>query len=373
MLTLVAVFILRDEKEVLPVDYTEDIVDQLIEDRVSKIEDVHEVEFDEDHIINVLVLGLDARKESVYPHCDAIHMFSLNVRDWTIKITSVPRGTYSYIPGEARASSEYYVSNACAFVGLDYGVERIEKIIGIKADYTVTAGFSQVIGILRMFDLPTTESLQWLRHRQSYAIGDPQRSHNQAVFMKDMILNHTEKFRNKFSLPAKYVLFSFVNTDMDFEMANSIINGFVESKIDDRPEDIILEMRPWFDTKDYHLDFENPNEQIEGLIEFMRPYLSEDDLSERPLELIQEDLVDYLYYRSELDEPVDDILEKQLWLQVESAPDREELQFEFLIREIKDYDNELAKEKISDYILEKEIFGEDEWVENGRRLLEEYL
>lgn len=373
VLLLVILFANREEEEPIELPTIDDVVDQLLTDRAARISEEGAIEFGSEDVINVLVLGLDARKDNLEPHCDAIHMFSLNIVDWTMKITSVPRGTYSYIPPGTYASTEYYLANACSFAGLDYGVEQIERVTGMKADYVVTAGFSQVIGILRVFDLPTTEGLQWLRHRQSYAIGDPQRSRNQAVFMKDLILNHLDKFRTRYRIPMQYILFSFVDTDMDLKMARTLLDGYLSSRIDERPEDITLEMRPFYATVDYHFDEENAEEQMTKLIEWLEPYLSKDDLSGATLESIQEDLVNYLDTRLESGEPIDDILDKQLWLQIDDHDTREWLHFQFFKMSIKGLNHEDSVNAISDFILEKEMFEEAESVERGRELLQEFL
>ena len=134
---------------------------------------------------NILLLGLDGRKGEQKPRCDAIHMFSFDPKAATLTITSVPRGTRIYLPQASTASA--YLANSCHTQGIDYAVDQIEKITGIIPDAIVKVGFSQTMGILRTFGFPTTSSLQFLRNRR-YAIGDNQRSHNQALFMKDMIL-----------------------------------------------------------------------------------------------------------------------------------------------------------------------------------------
>lgn len=353
----------------------DDVMAGLVEERASKLIDggSETIDFGSESEINVLLLGLDARKHHHEPHCDAIHMMTLDIENWTIKITSVPRGTYSYIPPGSYATSEYYVSNACAFAGLDYGVEQIERIAGVKADYVATVGFSEVIGIARFFNLPTTETLQWLRHRQSYAIGDPQRSHNQAVFIKDMIVGHLGKFRNDFSVPMQYVLYNMVDTDMDFKMARTLLQGYMNTKIDDRPDDIELTMRPWYPTVDYHLDPENAAEQIDALVDFLKPYLPPEDLSLRSIESVQEELIGYLELRLDSGEPVDDVLEKQLWLQVEDEETREELHYQYFLRYLETLEEDQIIDTITLYILEKETFGLEESAERGEDLLLEYM
>lgn len=352
----------------------DDVVAQVVSDREARIEDEGEnVDFAEEGVINVLVLGLDSRKGNNEPHCDAIHMFSLDVENWTISVTSVPRGTYAYIPPGTYEENQYYLANACAFAGLDYGIQQIEYIVGTKADYVVTAGFSQVIGLMRLFEMPTTESLQWLRHRQSYAIGDPQRSHNQAVFMKDLIVGHLDKFRDDWGVPMQYILYKTVDTDMDFKTARALLEGYVDAEIDKRPEDITLQMKPYYATVDYHFNADDPDAQLDALIEFLKPYLSAEDLSGRTIESIQYELDTYLEERLASDHPIDDILDKRLWLQVEDHERREYFHYEFMVRSLEDLEHEEIVTIITDYIFEKETLGEDESAQKGKNLLQEYL
>src|SRR3989304_4267090 len=48
-----------------------------------------------------------------------------------------------------------------------------------------------LLGLLRKMKLPTTPTLKYLRNRK-YGIGDYQRSHNQAIFLKDMLIEHNQ-------------------------------------------------------------------------------------------------------------------------------------------------------------------------------------
>ncbi len=354
----------------------EEVADEVLADRLKKINEGETVDFGSEHEINVLVLGLDSRKGNVEPHCDAIHMFTLNTDDWSVHVTSVPRGTYAYIPPGNLPEHEYYLANACSYAGLDYGVSQIEKVVGVKADYVATVGFSQVLGIMRALELPTTESLQWLRHRQSYAIGDPQRSHNQAVFMRDLVLTQSNKLRGDFGNTLQYLLYSMVNTDMDYKVARALINGYLKSDIDERPDDFTLSMKPYHQTQDLHLDFQNPEKQIEELLEHIRPFLSDEDLSDRPLNEIQSELIDYLDERIASDESVADVVEKQLWLQVEDEIERERLHYLF----IEKYSRANAEERsgeildlLTEYIIEKEVFEQDEYARLGKELLGELI
>ena len=333
------------------------------------------VAFGDDETVNILILGLDSRKEGREQHCDAIHMVSINTQDWTVLMTSVPRGTYAYIPPGTYAKNEYYLANACAFAGLDYGVEQIEHVVGVKADYVVTAGFSQVLGILRTLSLPTTESLQWLRNRQSYKLGDPQRSQNQAVFLKDVAL----RLLDGDGIPdvVFHLLYSFVDTEMSEETAKALYDGLLLHSIHSRPSDIALTMKPHYAVKDIHFDPEHSSEQIATLLAKLRGRLSSSDFSSRTLEDVQKDFIVYLEnVLAGKEGSVEAVIDQQLWLQVEDDGVRESLHYRFVevyATEINDADHAAAVQLIADYILEKQTLGILVWETKGRELLEEVL
>lgn len=350
-------------------------VDTVLAARKAAALQYDDVPFGDDQTINVLVLGLDSRKEGIEQHCDSIHMVSVNTKDWTVLVTSVPRGTYAYIPPGTYADNEYYLANACAFAGLDYGVEQIERIVGVKADYVVTAGFSQVLGILRTLELPTTEGLQWLRARQSYNIGDPQRSENQAVFLKDVAL----KLLDGDGVPDVmfHLLYSFVDTDMSESTAKALYDGLLLHGIVNRPNDIVLTMKPHYDVQELHFDPENASKQIDDLLAKLEGRLSRFDLAHRTIDDVQNDLVAYL--ESVLAGKaghVRDVVDQQLWLQVEDEGARESLEYRFTeayATSLNAADHDGAVQFVADYILEQQTLGSLVWETKGRTLLEALL
>jgi anionic cell wall polymer biosynthesis LytR-Cps2A-Psr (LCP) family protein len=350
----------------------ESVVQNVLANRAAVTIAAGAAPFGEDDVINVLVLGLDSRKEGMEQHCDAIHLVAVNVVDWMVKVTSVPRGTYSYIPPGNYAPTDYYLANACAFAGLDYGIAQIEHILGVKADYVVTAGFSQVLGSLRVLGLPTTSSLQWLRHRQSYQIGDPQRSQNQAVFLVDVL----SKFGNpdkRLPTTLQYLIYSFVNTEMDFGTARALYDGLVAADITSNPERITYDMKPFYETQNLHLDFANADAQVAILLDRIRGRVSTADLSDRTIADVQDELI--LYLQKALDDGDPEFLvvvEAESWRQVEDEATREELHFAYVDKyanELAGTDKEAAVQFVADYILEKQTLGLSEWESKGRDLL----
>lgn len=351
-----------------PVD---EVVARVLAERAAEVLASDAPSFGDEETVNVLVLGIDSRKEGEEQHCDAIHLVSINVRHWTVHITSVPRGTYSYIPPGNYPANEYYLANACAYAGLEYGVAQIERVLGVKHDYLVTLGFSEAIGIFRVLDLPTTETLQWLRHRQSYAIGDPQRSQNQAVFITDMITRFTAQ-EHVLPVTLQYALYTFVETDMPYDIGRALYQGLVSSGISQRPEDITSTMKPFYATQNIHFDLENPAEQIAALLDRVRPYLSNSVLSNRSLAEVQEDLVAYLRAALQSDVEVTHVWDEQLWLQVEDEAAREELHYAFVERYtalLFVIDQATAVTLLTDYILEMQALGNSEYETKGKILL----
>jgi len=348
-----------------------DAVGEVIEARRDELDAESTVPFGNDTQINILALGLDSRKEGLERHCDAIHMVTLDLSDWSMLITSVPRGTYAVLPpGREYKETDYYVSNACAFGGLDYGVSQIEKIVGVKADYVATVGFSQALGIFRALELPTTETLQWLRHRQTYAIGDPQRSQNQAVFMKDIALRLLNE--DGISTALMHILYSLVDTDLDFKTAQALYTAYRASEIAERPRDIALTMKPFYDTKEIHFDADNASAQIDSLILALEGRLSPQDLSHKTVEELQTELEAYLRESLASNETVEHVYNEQLWRQLENEETREELHFRFMekyLRELRGNNYQKAVEVVTDYVLEKQYYGLTEWEEKGRNLL----
>lgn len=360
----------RTTEEISAAPTMESVVQDVLAARTQELLADAEVPFGEENVINVLVLGIDSRKEGEEQHCDAIHMFTVNVETWDVTVTSVPRGTSASLPKGDWKPHEYYLANACAYGGLEYGIAQIERIVGVKHDYLVTVGFSQALGVFRALGLPTTETLQWLRHRQSYAIGDPQRSHNQAVFMEDLVTRFTAEDA-ELPVALQYVLYKFIDTDMPFGTAKALYRGFADAG---RGGDAItLAMKPYYATVDLHFDTENPDEQIAALLDRVRPYLSTDDLSDKPLEEYQTELIAYLTDALQQPEAAQHVVDAEEWRQVEDDAAREALHYayvEWYVQSLAGTDAAAATAVLADYILEKQTLGVPEYEALGRQLME---
>lgn len=334
--------------------------------------------------IHILTLGIDSRKEGNEKHCDAIHLVTFSLSQATITITSVPRGTFATLPpGKTYLPTDYYLSNACAFGGLDYGIAQVTKVTGVKPDYVVTIGFSEALGVFRVLDLPTTATLQWLRHRQSYAIGDPQRSQNQAVFMKDTAMR---LFESGVPDTLFYLLYQFTGDagadsayrKPDLALLKTLFAFYRLRGIADQPERIMLTMKPYYATQELHLDTQHADTQVADLLESLRGRLSEQDLSFRTLEELQATLVAYLQglITEKQTEEIARAYKDALWEQVEDDYTRERIHAQLLEQYVRDLlarDHDAAVREVTDYVLEMQYQELPEYVTFGEGLLKSLL
>lgn len=338
----------------------ENVIDTVIEAR-RKAQQKKEVAnpFDADGKVQVLLIGLDKRVGQVNGHCDVIQMIDIDTKKQEIKITALPRGTYSPLPpGKGVTSTDYYVSNACGLGGLEYGITQIEKILGQKADYIVVVGFSETLGILRTLNLPTTDTLQWLRQRQVYAIGEPQRAHNHSTFIKQLMTKYIPKEKSKLDAAFEYIVYKTVQTDLTFDEALSLGDALRAMDLEKNPNRISLAMRPAHPVKDIPYDPEHLN---------LRPGI------DTP-ESIQKKLLASIEEKKNDKEFIVWAFENDIWLQVEDATKREAFHYEFLQKYLKHVDtSEKRKELLADYILEMENREQKEWMEKGKELLKKEI
>jgi len=327
--------------------------------------------FGEDNILNVLIIGLDNRVGQINGHCDVIQYISLNKLTQTITITAVPRGTYSPLPiGKGTTSTDYYVSNACGLVGLEYGIEQIEKILGQKADYLVVVGFSETLGILRNLKLPTTATLQWLRQRHVYQIGEPQRAHNHSVFLKYLLTNFTPVENSKTNKVLQYLIYKTVNTNLSFADAEMIAKTVSDMNLLQHPEKIILKMRPEYVVQNIEYLPENLEQTLKPLPTSTISLLDTNDYSNLANAGTQTKLLEIINQKISDNNFIDWAFKNNLWLQIEDNGKRLETQYILLEKYLSTVtNNEERKSIISDYILEMQEFYADEWLNKGEELL----
>jgi len=320
--------------------------------------------------MTILLLGLDGRRGDYKPRCDAIHLITFSPPEDKIVITSVPRNTHVDLEGVATPSA--YLANACEKRGIDFAVKEISRITDLHPDSIIKINFSQTLGILRFLGMPTTPTLQFLRDRRSYLRGGYQRSHNQALFLKDMILHHTKKAA-ELPIPLKQILFKMVETDdLDFETASSILNWLVKNDFYRKPAKIELVIKPTpfykiadihFATTDYPTEDSWQNdEEFKAYQENLKSYL--ENLLEKGEKYFSNNQKKSLYQL--LDTP----FSQQLWLQLENDKMRNQFHFDLLRLYVLSLDDKNeASLLLSDFIVEMELVKDTELKYKAEELL----
>ncbi|MBT5338200.1 hypothetical protein HN858_04395 [Candidatus Falkowbacteria bacterium] len=383
-------------------------IDQLLFDR--KTADLTEKAdpFGDDNKIKILLLGVDSRVSDKTGHCDAIQFIEIDKNYKTITITAVPRGTYSPLPGTGHLPSDYYLSNACGVVGLEYGIEQIEKTLGQKADYIAIVGFSQAMGIFRELKLPTTETLQWLRNRQGFAIGEPQRAHNHSTFIKQMLIKYLGEEDSDPNKVWQYIIYKMLKTDLSFQQVQDIVkvvSAFdlaknagqintlvkpeptVKKKVEENQELIekqeseentspteTPEDTPEQEEKliimDIYYDQENLEEQLDKLLIKHTERLPEGDFSGLSEQEMQTLIMKQIQLEINNSDFTKQAYENEIWLQIEDDNKRNGIHYELLTKYLELFDdNELEKQIISDYIINMQVRELTDWENKGKDLL----
>lgn len=199
---------------------------------------------------NILLVGLDGRLGDKNPRCDAIHIITVDPPKRRVQITSIPRGTLVNLGDEGMN----YISNSCHLKGFDFTLKKIEQITSLTPDYVIKIGFSQSMGILKKLGFQPVATLEFLRNRR-YGIGDHQRSHNQALFIKDILTTKLSLINN---LPktVKYLLLKMTDTNLDFEKASQILDQVINFGVDQNSDRVTLITKPFRNlfVKDIHYD-----------------------------------------------------------------------------------------------------------------------
>ncbi|MBU1203070.1 hypothetical protein KKH39_03475 [Patescibacteria group bacterium] len=348
------------------------VEDLLVLRRKEQLTNSQDNPFNDNGRVSILFIGLDKRaSDDNSGHCDAIQLIEIDKNINQVMITAVPRGTYSPLPlGKGATSSDYYISNACDLGGLEYGIKQIEKVLGKKADYLAIVGFSQTLGILRNLQLPAVDTLRWLRHRQSYAVGEPQRAHNHSTFIKQMALKYLSNDISKIDLAWQYLLYKKVQTDLSFDQVKIIVRALSEMGLAQNPDNIKLAMQPPYVVDDISYDPENLGAYLDSRLEPIKHLLSVADYQGLDQETVQQKLLASITDQKDNPEFVTWAYQNYLWQQIDDEDLRYQNQYDLLVAYLDTMEEASERQAvIGDYILEMEYYGEDFWVQAGHELL----
>lgn len=348
-------------------------IQSVIDLRRSETEADDQSPFDDQGVLRLLLLGLDTRFGETIGHCDAIQFVEIDRDRQSVTITAVPRGTYAPLPGSGHLPSDYYVSNACGIGGLEYGIEQIEKILGKNADYVAMIGFSETLGLLRSLNLPATETLQWLRLRQSYAIGEPQRAHNHSTFLKQLLEKFVPESTSKIDTAWQYLIFRLIQTDLSFTQSQEILLTLSAMDLANHPERITLAMRPEYPVTDIMYDPENLDAYLTAMLNPIAEHIPEGAYTGITEDEEQQKIMDLVNAGLEHTDFVVRAFEQKLWLQLNDEATRESVHFALLGRYLPTRSADEQQVLLADYIIEMEVLGQTDWAEEGRSLLAEIV
>lgn len=99
--------------------------------------------------ISILFIGIDDSEKrdqgSDHSRSDALMLMTLNKKDKSVKLLSIPRDSYVYIP---EVNKEDKITHAHAFGGPKATIETIEELFDIPVDYYVRMNFNAFIDVV---------------------------------------------------------------------------------------------------------------------------------------------------------------------------------------------------------------------------------
>jgi polyisoprenyl-teichoic acid--peptidoglycan teichoic acid transferase len=102
--------------------------------------------------VSVLIMGVDAsdiRANADNSRTDTLMVATLNKKDKTVKLLSIPRDSKVYIP---EVGYEDRINHAHAFGGTEATIETVENLLGIPIDYWVKVNFEAFIDVVDAVD-----------------------------------------------------------------------------------------------------------------------------------------------------------------------------------------------------------------------------
>lgn len=102
------------------------------------------VDVEDQKPISILLMGTDQRASET-SRSDSLMLFTLNPQKKSMKITSIPRDTYTEIIGKGKKDK---INHAYAFGGVDMSVKTVENFLNVPVDHYIEvnmAGFKDIV------------------------------------------------------------------------------------------------------------------------------------------------------------------------------------------------------------------------------------
>ncbi|PGW14844.1 LytR family transcriptional regulator [Bacillus cereus] len=127
------------------------------------------VEVSDQKPISILLMGTDQR-ENETSRSDSLMLFTLNPQKKSMKITSIPRDTYTEIIGKGKKDK---INHAYAFGGIDMTVKTVESFLNVPVDHYIEvnmAGFKDIVDAVGGVDV--NNDLEFTSRDQHFAKGN---------------------------------------------------------------------------------------------------------------------------------------------------------------------------------------------------------
>ncbi|GGA64891.1 LCP family protein [Ornithinibacillus halotolerans] len=104
------------------------------------------------HNVSVLIIGVDTsehRKDQGNPRSDTLMLATLNQKEKSVKLVSIPRDSYVYIP---EVGYETKINHAHAYGGVKATIDTVENLFDIPVDYFVKMNFEAFVDVVDAID-----------------------------------------------------------------------------------------------------------------------------------------------------------------------------------------------------------------------------
>jgi hypothetical protein len=198
------------------------------------------------HVLDILLIGLDSRLGDAGGRADAIHLLTIDLDAPHIRITSIPRGTWSDLGRENESSN--IIANVRALRGREELQRRVARLCGRDSvPYYIEIGFSDAFGILELLGYadPSAE-LQALRHRRDYQYGDHTRCYNQGLFVRSAILRMLPLLDGAAGDLLLHAGRDFVRSNLRMDQCRGMVYLLNDAGVASRPTCVTVHLRSRF-------------------------------------------------------------------------------------------------------------------------------
>ncbi|MCC2463626.1 LytR family transcriptional regulator [Bacillus mobilis] len=128
--------------------------------------------------ISILMMGVDQRGED-QGRSDSLMLFTLNPKTKSMKITSIPRDSYTEIIGKGKKDK---INHAYAFGGVDMSVKTVENFLNVPVDHYIEVnmeGFRDIVDAVGGIDV--YNDLEFVQEGMNFSKGDIHLNGEQAL------------------------------------------------------------------------------------------------------------------------------------------------------------------------------------------------